>query len=455
MAPKSNVKVNVRPVILLSILRKILSLCMINRCWERMEEKIPKTQAAYQPGRSTTEQVFTIKVLAEKAITSEDYPIHILMLDMSKAFDSIDRNKLLEHLSTFLEESEIYLLHILINDVVLNVKVGDVLGEDIKTNVGTCQGDCLSAILFIIYLAKTMESIPEEPEKEDYGKPMWSSLDWIAEVDRHNISIDPKYSDDINFIRSSQTKVNLLKRKVPELLKEGGLEENSSKREEYSVKIDGDDEWKKCKVLGSQIDTETDIKRRQAVAITAFNSLEKIFNCKKLSIRIKMRVFDAYVGNLFLYNCELWTTGKKINNQIDVIHRKFLRRILNVRWPKTISNVELYRTVDRESWSLVVRRKAFSWLGHLLRLDPQTPARRALCEAIKVVKKPEGRPKSTWVSMIRKSISDNYKINVDSGVNFSWSDLDITKPDVTFFSELEKLAVDRKIWSQLVRSIEL
>ena len=81
--------------------------------------------------------------------------------------------------------------------------MGDVLGEDIKTNVGTCQGDCLSAILFIIYLAKTMESIPEEPEKEDYGKPMWSSLDWIAEVDRHNISIDPKYSDDINFIRSS------------------------------------------------------------------------------------------------------------------------------------------------------------------------------------------------------------------------------------------------------------
>ena len=57
--------------------------------------------------------------------------------------------------------------------------------------------------------------------------------------------------------------------------------------------------------------------------------------------------------------------------------------------------------------------------------------------------------------MIRKSISDNYKINVDSGVNFSWSDLDITKPDVTFFGELEKLAVDRKIWSQLVKSIEL
>ena len=67
---------HLRPIILLSVLRKILAICMIRQSMEKMKEKIPLSQAAYQQGRSTTEQVFTFKVLAEKAITSEDYKIN-------------------------------------------------------------------------------------------------------------------------------------------------------------------------------------------------------------------------------------------------------------------------------------------------------------------------------------------------------------------------------------------
>ena len=62
---------NLRPIILLSILRKILAICLIERCWSKLSTQIPLSQAAYQVGRSTTEQVFAIKLLAEKAITSQ------------------------------------------------------------------------------------------------------------------------------------------------------------------------------------------------------------------------------------------------------------------------------------------------------------------------------------------------------------------------------------------------
>ena len=70
---------NLRPIILLSILRKILAICMLRRCVEKLLRKVPPTQAAYQQGRSTTELVFTFKVLAEKAITSENYKIILLL----------------------------------------------------------------------------------------------------------------------------------------------------------------------------------------------------------------------------------------------------------------------------------------------------------------------------------------------------------------------------------------
>ncbi len=71
---------------------------------EKMKEKIPAPQAAYQQGWSTTKQLFTFKVLAEKTITSEDYKITLLLLDMSKVFDTIRRKDLFDILKDTLEE---------------------------------------------------------------------------------------------------------------------------------------------------------------------------------------------------------------------------------------------------------------------------------------------------------------------------------------------------------------
>ena len=55
---------------------------------------------------------------------------------------------------------EIHLLHILTNDVKLKVRVGADYGPECTTSVGIMQGDCLSAVLFILYLAKALSSRP-------------------------------------------------------------------------------------------------------------------------------------------------------------------------------------------------------------------------------------------------------------------------------------------------------
>ena len=78
--------------------------------------------------------------------TSKHTDIDLLLLNMSKAFDTVCRNKLITDLQEILEPDEMPMMAVLITDVVLTVNLGMELGEQFKKEVGISQGDCLSAV---------------------------------------------------------------------------------------------------------------------------------------------------------------------------------------------------------------------------------------------------------------------------------------------------------------------
>ena len=100
---------NLRPIILLYSLRKILAACITNKIKDRLEAEIPPSQAAYRPSRSATEYVFTSKLIIERTITARNESAYLIMMDMSKAFDSINRNQLIEDLRNTIETDEHHL----------------------------------------------------------------------------------------------------------------------------------------------------------------------------------------------------------------------------------------------------------------------------------------------------------------------------------------------------------
>lgn len=81
---------NVTLIVLLSVFRKVLTIILTDRTWNDMKRAFPKSQAGDQEERPTTEQVFTLKTTIEKAISTDNCNI---LLDISKAFDSISWNK--------------------------------------------------------------------------------------------------------------------------------------------------------------------------------------------------------------------------------------------------------------------------------------------------------------------------------------------------------------------------
>ena len=73
---------------------------------------------------------------------------------MSKAFNSINRNQLLEDLCNTIETDELHIISTLLN-VSLSIRCENALSNVVETDTGAPQGDCASALQFTYYLAKT------------------------------------------------------------------------------------------------------------------------------------------------------------------------------------------------------------------------------------------------------------------------------------------------------------
>ena len=88
---------------------------MIKRIRNRLDAEIPTSQAAYRKGRSTTEHIFSPKMIIERTISARKEAVHLLLLDISKAFDSIRRETLIKDLESVINPDEIHWISIFFN----------------------------------------------------------------------------------------------------------------------------------------------------------------------------------------------------------------------------------------------------------------------------------------------------------------------------------------------------
>ncbi len=125
----------------------------------------------------------------------------------------------------------------LLKPVTLQVKIGNNMVRVVTITVGVPQGDCLSLI---------------HPSKDQ------------------PVVIDQQYSDDIVWISTSKYKTNRLKKETPQMFKRRNQQINGPKTEDYNMERGGDESWKKCKYVGSLIDTEQDIKQRKQLSMVSY-----------------------------------------------------------------------------------------------------------------------------------------------------------------------------------------
>ena len=70
----------------------------------------------------------------------------------------------------------------------------------------------------------------------------------------------------------------------------------------------------------------------------AFRKFRKVWlTGKKITLGRRLRLYEAQVVSVMMYNSNSWCATDVALNKIDVTRRKHLRRILNIRWPKVKS----------------------------------------------------------------------------------------------------------------------
>ena len=129
-----------------------------------------------------------------------------------------------------------------------------------------------------------------------------------------------------------------------------------------------------------------------------FLTAEKLATQSKSELSMHMlQVFSSTTANC-------GPSPKKLENTVNTFQRRHLSKIFGIHWPKKITNIELYTKTKTEEWNTTIQRRRLNWLGHLMRLHPETPARLALAEYMRKVKRPKGRPQRTWIELIKHGL---------------------------------------------------
>ena len=150
---------NYRGICLLNVSYKILAVILYDRLAIYSEEIIGDYQCGFRNGRSTTDQLFIIRQIMEKA-WEHNISIHQLFVDFKQAYDSIIRNVLFGIMEEFgIPSKLIRLTKATLTATKCKILIQGTLSDPFDIDTGLKQGDRLSTILFNLALEKVVRAM--------------------------------------------------------------------------------------------------------------------------------------------------------------------------------------------------------------------------------------------------------------------------------------------------------
>jgi hypothetical protein len=448
---------NIRPLTLSNCSRKLLSMIVLKRIQVKLDNYTGSTQSAYKRGRSCGDIIWSQRMLISVVLRKE-WSYHRMSIDMSSAFDTIGRETVLNVLrDAGCTDDEVRMVRLLLSNTLLRIKVKDSLSVEFQSTTGAFQGDALSGNLFtlvesaaLFHLRAVMSKVAATPYvvRNPIPNPPFA-IDYMP--------LETAYSDDVDFSNTDLVPLQEMFPVAQEVFKQWNLYINPTKTEFVHFHLAepkpskkrkvvvgktyrGDEPWRTNKTLGTLMCSVKDIKNRIFLGHVAFSKFDKIWiKGSKISVQKKIRIYEAQVVSILLYNCNSWAAPQTSLEELDVVHRRHLRRILNIRWPTgVISNITLYSRCNVTPLSTRVNWFRWRMLGHVLRGSEDSPAYLSMIFAINSdinMKGRLGRPSLNLLDVIRKDLA---RKSIDNKLR-----------SITDFENLRFMALDRISWKEL------
>lgn len=392
---------NYRGVSLLCHISKVFTQILLQRMRARTDEILSEEQAGFRANRSTVDQIFTLRQLAEK-YTEMNRGLYIGYIDFKKAFDSIWRKGLWRVLRNLgFPEKLVRLLENMYEGTFSAVRSKGELSDWFETTVGVLQGCVLSPLLFNIFLEAVIGGALVNVE----GGAVVSG----------NVLNNLRFADDIAGISESNEDLQEIVSNISNEAERMGMKVNTDKTEVQYIgkeKVDVDillsakrlaqvDEFVYLGgKIASEATSEQDVTRRIGLASGVVQTLAKIWRAKDIGLKTKIKVYDTLVLSVLLYNAETWTLKETTKQRLRVFEMSCLRRIGGVTRRDRIRNTTIKERLGvRQDVIQRVAKERLRYFGHVMRMDQHRLPNIALHGRVHGQRN-RGRPKKRWLDNI-------------------------------------------------------
>jgi exonuclease III len=446
---------NSRGISLLSVAGKVLARVMLARLTALIAEEImPETQCGFRQNRSTVDMMFVSRQLMEKC-REQHRTLYVAFVDLSKAFDTVDRVLLWELLKKCgCPPKYISVLRELHDGMMARVCLGGEESEPFEVTRGVRQGCVLAPVLFNIYIhfvTRMMhQQVAEVAGIHVSYRTDRSVFDLRKLQARTKTSLghfcELQYADDCALVAHTVDGLQALLRTIASLYERFGLQINVQKTEvlqyfpdnpeaELHVFNVGDSALRNVptfKYLGSFLSEDckldNEIQHRISQASSAFGRLRcRVFENHSLTLRTKVQVYHAVCLSTLLYGAEAWTMYRRHFRILEAWHIRCLQRILGLTWRDRVPHSEILMRTGCLSLEAIMYRRQLRWLGHVVRMPDDRLPKQVLYGELQMGARSAGGQKKRQKDYFKATLR---RCNIQPG-------------------QLEELASERSLWRSL------
>ena len=368
-----------RGITLLSVPGKVFNRIILERMKDMVDPMLRDQQAGFRQNRSCLDQIATLRIIVEQSLEWNS-SLYVNFVDYEKAFDSVDRKtlwKLLRHYGV--PTKLVNLIKNSYDGTGCRVIHGGQFTCRFEVKTGVRQGCLLSPFLFLLAIDWIMKMTTVQ-RTSGIQWTLWTQLE------------DLDFADDLVLLSHSHQQMQDKTTELAAVSLQVGLNihkgmtkvlrMNAASTDPVTLEGNALEEVETFTYLGSVINkrggTDADVRARIGKARVAFLQLKNIWSSRVLSSRTKIRLFNSNVKMVLLYGAETWRITNTTINKVQTFVNNCLRRILQIHWPDTISNSELWEKTQQRPVEEEIRRRRWAWIGHSLRKPVTSTTRQGL-----------------------------------------------------------------------------